>query len=157
MAKIQCLYRGYLRIADRWVYLSPIVDLGTRLFIARVFFMSGLTKINDWAGTLYLFNNEYNVPVLSPTIAAYMATTGELGLSVLLVLGLGRRFAAAGLFILNGVAAISFPDLSEAGHYQHLCWGIMLGLLLVYGGSEWGVDGWFTGYGSKRVDGCKKN
>lgn len=156
MAKIQCWYRGYLRIADWWVYLSPIVDLGTRLFIARVFFMSGLTKINDWAGTLYLFNNEYNVPVLSPTIAAYMATAGELGLSVLLVLGFGRRFAAAGLFILNVVAAISFPDLSEAGHYQHLCWGIMLGLLLVYSGPEWGVDAWVRKCLSKDSNACKK-
>lgn len=143
MAKIQCLYRGYLRIADYWGYLSPAVDLGTRIFVARVFFKSGFIKITDWSGTLYLFNNEYNVPVISPIAAAYMATGGELVLSVLLVLGFGRRFAAAGLFILNIVAATSFPDLSEAGHYQHLCWGIMLGMLLVYSGPEWGVDGWF--------------
>ena len=62
---------------------------------------------------------------------ATLATAGELGLSTLLVLGLGDRFAAAGLFILNAVAVISYPDLSDAGRNQHLSWGLLLAVLLI--------------------------
>ena len=111
-------------------YLAPLVDLGMRLFLANVFFKSGLTKIQSWDSTLYLFNDVYHVPLLPPDVAAYLATGAELGLSVLLVLGLFGRFAAAGLSILNVVAVISYADLSDAGRSHHLYWGILLGVLI---------------------------
>lgn len=71
-----------------------------------------------------------------------MAAGAELGLSVLLVLGLFGRFAAVGLFILNGVAVISYADLSDAGINQHLSWGILLGVLLILSRGNWSVDAW---------------
>ena len=43
---------------------------------------------------------------------------------MLLVIGLGRRFAALALFILNIVAVISYPDLSELGLKDHQVGGI---------------------------------
>lgn len=61
----------------------------------------------NWDSTLYLFSDVYHVPLLPSDVAAYMAAGGELGLSVLLVFGLLGRFAAAGLFILDAVAAYS--------------------------------------------------
>lgn len=130
--------------ASHWPeYLAPLFDLGLRLFIANVFFKSGLTKIQTWDSTLYLFNDVYHVPLLPPDIAAYMATSGELGLSVLLVLGLFGRFAAAGLFILNAVAAFSYYDgLSEAGLAQHLYWGLLLAVLLMISRGKWSADSW---------------
>lgn len=123
-------------------YLAPLVDLGMRLFLANVFFKSGLTKIQSWDSTLYLFNDVYHVPLLPPDVAAYLATGAELGLSVLLVLGLFGRFAAAGLSILNVVAVISYADLSDAGRSHHLYWGILLGVLLVMSRWQWSVDFW---------------
>lgn len=133
----------YYRVS-RWFELAvPAVNLATRLFIANVFFKSGLVKIMTWESTLYLFHDEYHVPLLPPDVAAYLATAGELGLSVLLVFGLFGRFAAAGLFILNVVAAYSYYDqLSDAGRNQHLYWGIMITLLLVYGMGSWSADQW---------------
>ena len=130
--------------ASHWPeYLAPLFDLGLRLLLADVFLKSGLTKIQNWDSTLYLFNDVYHVPLLPPDIAAYMAAGGELGLSVLLVLGLFGRFAAAGLFILNAVAAISYYDgLSEAGLNQHLYWGLMLAVLLIMSRGKWSVDYW---------------
>jgi putative oxidoreductase len=111
--------------------------------VANVFFKSGLTKIQNWDSTLYLFSDVYQVPLLPSDIAAYMATAGELGLSVLLVLGLFGRFAAAGLFILNAVAAYSYySGLSEAGLNQHLYWGLMLAVLLVISRNQWSLDEW---------------
>jgi putative oxidoreductase len=123
-------------------YLAPLMDLGLRLYLANVFFKSGWTKIQSWDSTLYLFNDVYHVPLLPPEVAAYMAAGAELGLSVLLVLGLLGRFAASGLFILNIVAVISYADLSEAGLNQHLSWGILLGVLLILSRGSWSMDFW---------------
>lgn len=130
--------------ASHWPeYLSPLLDLALRLFVANVFFKSGLTKIQSWDSTLYLFSDVYQVPLLPSDMAAYMATAGELGLSVLLVLGLFGRFAAAGLFILNAVAAYSYySGLSEAGLNQHLYWGLLLAVLLIISRGDWSVDTW---------------
>jgi len=130
--------------AARWPeYLAPLLDMGIRLLLADAFFKSGLTKIKNWDSTLYLFSDVYQVPLLNPELAAYMGTTAELALPVLLVIGLFTRFAAAGLFILNGVAVISYyNELGEAGLNQHLYWGILLAVLLVISRSKWTVDSW---------------
>lgn len=130
--------------AARWPeYLAPLFDLGVRLLLAEAFFKSGLTKIKTWDSTLYLFSDVYQVPLLNPEFAAYLAAGAELGLPVLLALGLFGRFAAAGLFILNAVAVISYyPELSEAGLNQHLHWGILLAVLLIICRGNWSVDRW---------------
>ena len=56
-----------------------------RFAIFWVFFRSGMTKLHDWETTLALFQDEYHVPLLNPTVAAYMGTAGELALPVLLL------------------------------------------------------------------------
>lgn len=112
--------------------LRPIADLVARLYVARVFLLSGLSKVQDWETTLYLFREEYHVPLLPPELAAGVAATGELVLSVLLAIGLCTRFSAAGLFVLNGVAVISYYDAlasSPAALHDHMEWGIILALL----------------------------
>ena len=133
--------RLYYAAARLPVCLAPVLDLGLRMFLANVFFRSGMTKLQSWDSTLYLFNDVYAVPLLAPEFAAYLATGAELGLSVLLVLGLFGRFAAAGLSILNVVAVISYySGLSEAGLNQHLYWGMLLGVLLVMSRWQWSAD-----------------
>ena len=135
----------------RWYYHKshlltralPALDVVLRLFLANVFFKSGLTKIQTWESTLYLFREEYHVPFLPPDFAAYLATGAELALPVLLILGLFGRFAALGLSILNIVAAYSYYDqLSEAGLNQHLYWGLLLAVLLLHGLDKWSLDNW---------------
>lgn len=129
--------------ASHWPeYLAPLLYLGLRLYLANVFFKSGLTKVQSWSSTLYLFSDVYQVPLLPPEVAATMAAGAELGLSVLLVIGLLGRFSAAGLFILNLVAVISYADLSQAGLNQHLSWGTLLGVLLIASRGQWSVDAW---------------
>lgn len=135
------LVRSYYAASHLPEHLAPALDLGLRLLLANIFFKSGLTKIQSWDSTLYLFSDIYQVPLLPPELAAYLATGAELGLSVLLVLGLFGRFAAAGLFILNLVAIISYySGLSEAGIDQHLYWGLLLAVLLVISRGAWSVD-----------------
>jgi len=120
--------------------LQPAAQVLARFYIAHVFFLSGLTKIRDWDTTLALFMDEYHVPLLPPTLAAYMGTICELALPVLLVLGLGGRFAAAGLFILNGVAVASLGDVAPAALQQHVFWGSLLAALLLWGPGPWSAD-----------------
>jgi putative oxidoreductase len=133
----------YYRMSRWLTHAAPVLDVGLRLFLANVFFKSGLTKIQTWDSTLYLFREEYKVPLLPPDFAAYLATGAELALPVLLVFGLFGRFAALGLCILNAVAAYSYYDqLSEAGLQQHLYWGLLLAVLLLHGLGKWSLDEW---------------
>jgi putative oxidoreductase len=137
----------YYRSSNLLAYAAPALDIALRLFLANVFFKSGLTKIQTWDSTLYLFREEYQVPLLPPEFAAYLATSAELALPVLLALGLFGRFAALGLFILNAVAAYSYYDqLSPAGLLQHLYWGMLLAILLVHGLGKWSMDRWMENY-----------
>src|SRR2546427_4849965 len=71
----------------------PLIQLLFRLAIAAVFLKAGLTKTANWMLTVQLFADEYQVPVLSPEIAAMMSVTFEFGCSILLVLGLATRLA----------------------------------------------------------------
>ncbi len=122
--------------------LQPPAALAARLYLAQVFFLAGLTKIRDWDTTLALFADEYKVPLLPPVLAAPLGTAGELVLPVLLVLGLGGRFAALGLFVVNAVAALSLPDIAPAALQQHVFWGALLAGLAVHGPGAWSLDRW---------------
>ncbi|HCX80813.1 MAG: hypothetical protein A3E00_10725 [Curvibacter sp. RIFCSPHIGHO2_12_FULL_63_18] len=113
--------------------LQPLAALLARLYVAQVFFLSGLTKLRDWDITLALFADEYHVPLLSPAVAAAMGTAGELVLPVLLVLGLAGRFAALGLSVVNGVAVLALAEIAPAALQQHVTWGVLLAVLALYG------------------------
>lgn len=123
-------------------YLTPLFDLGLRFYIAEIFFRSGVLKISDWSATLDLFDYVYAVPVLPRHLAAVMGTAGELVLPVLLAFGLAGRFAAAGLFVTNLMAAISFPDISDLGLQDHVLWGALLTVLVFHGPGRWSADAW---------------
>ena len=120
-----------------------MAGLAARLYVANVFFSSGLTKLRDWDTTLALFMDEYKVPVLSPAVAAVMGTAGELGLPVLLALGLGSRFAALGLSVVNGVAVLALADIAPAALEQHILWGVLLVGVAVFGPGGLALDRWF--------------
>ena len=77
-------------LSSRLRVLQPVAALMARLYVAHVFFLAGLTKVRDWDTTLFLFTDEYKVPLLPPVVAAIMGTCAELVLPVLLVLGFCR-------------------------------------------------------------------
>ena len=122
--------------------LQPAAQLAARVYVARAFFLSGLTKLRDWDITLALFQDEYRVPLLPPEVAAVAGTTGELVLPVLLVLGLAGRFAAAGLSVVNAVAVISLAEIGVAALQQHQFWGSLLIALVLWGPGRWSADAW---------------
>lgn len=123
---------------------SPLA-LGTRLWVSWQFFKSGLLKVQDWDSTLFLFTEEYRVPLLPPAAAAVAGTAGELLFPVLLALGLFGRLGALGLFAVNVVAVMAYAHVLlaegfEAAAGQHYLWGFMLLYLAVYGSGSWSLD-----------------
>ncbi len=121
-------------------FLAPVGDLVIRLWVADVFWKSGLTKIQSFDTTLQLFNYEYSVPLLPPDVAAYLATFSELTFSVLLAIGLAGRFSAGALFILNAVAVISYPALEPYAVVQHQLWGLLLLVPFFHGPGKLSLD-----------------
>jgi len=124
--------------------LQPVALLALRLYVSSVFFRSGLVKISDWSATLALFHDEYKVPLLSPDLAACAGAFGELTFPVLITLGLMGRFGASGLFVVNAMALVSYPQLwgfdCPAGLHMHFVWGAILLALAVFGPGRISLD-----------------
>jgi putative oxidoreductase len=126
--------------------LQPALLLAIRFYLGWVFFRSGLTKVDDWSTTLALFTDEYHVPLLPPALAAVMGAAGELLCAPLLVLGLAGRFAALGLFVVNAMAVLSYPQLWQfdcpAAIQSHFFWGTLILVLLAFGPGMLSIDAW---------------
>ena len=129
-------------------WFGALVLLGLRWHVGWQFFKSGLVKISDWSATLALFHDEYKVPVLPPDLAAVVGTFGELFFPALLFLGLFSRPAALGLFCVNAMAVLSYPDLftfeCPAAINDHFFWGTALLVLIAFGAGRFSVDDWIS-------------
>ncbi|MFT4836758.1 MAG: putative oxidoreductase [Psychromonas sp.] len=121
-------------------YFTPILLLFTRLWVASIYLKSGYLKITSWDSTLYLFEEEYQVPFLPWELAAYLGTAAELLLPIFLILGLLTRPMAAILFVFNIMAVVSYPVLWEGGFYDHQLWGLMILINVVWGAGVISVD-----------------
>lgn len=120
---------------------ADLIALGARIFPAAVFFQSGLTKLDDtWhvsENAVYLFREEYRLPLVDPALAAHLAASAELGLPVLLVLGLGTRLAAAALLAMTLVIEIFvYPDAWPT----HGTWATLFLLLVARGPGRLSLD-----------------
>ena len=121
------LLAPWSRLSKALDTLQPAAALAARLYVGQVFFLAGLTKLRDWGTTVALFTDEYRVPWLSPALAAFLGTAGELVLPVLLVLGLGGRLGA--LLLQQGAQKIHLglapAELRRAGppspHFWRCC------------------------------------
>jgi putative oxidoreductase len=115
-----------------------------RLYVGWQFFNAGLVKIHDWNATLALFHEEYSVPLLPPTLAAYVGAFGELTFPALLFLGLCTRAAALGLFAVNAMAVISYPVLftldCPAAINDHKYWAICIAMIFCFGPGRVSLD-----------------
>ncbi len=115
----------------------PVIELLLRLGIASVFWKSAMTKLANWDLTLALFAKEYQVPVLPPEIAAYLATAAELTCPVLLVFGIGARFGAVALLGMTMVIQLFvYPD----NWSEHLLWASILIYILTRGAGVISID-----------------
>lgn len=121
------------------------IAIVARIAIATVFLRSGLTKVEGWAlkpSTFFLFKNEYNLPVIPPEVAAYMATAAELSMPLLILSGLMTRLAATVLLIMTLVIEIF---VYPAAFDTHGVWAVTLLYLMKYGPGTLSLDYMFFG------------
>jgi putative oxidoreductase len=121
----------FAALAGRVRALLEAVPFSLLILVARaatfsVFFRSGLVKLADWNATLSLFQNDYNVPVLPPEVAAVMAASMELGLSTLVLVGLFTRLSALGLLGMVAVIQTFVYPMAWPDHIQWLAFMIFI-------------------------------
>jgi putative oxidoreductase len=133
MRKLLEMYEGLEYAFLR--YLAPVVVLSARLCIGYIFFRSAMVALGDMNATVFLFREEFNVPLLPPVFAAYLSTILELGFGAALIIGLMTRLSAFVLVLMTLVI-----DLTYQTNIQHSYWALVLGLLMVTGSSRLSLD-----------------
>jgi putative oxidoreductase len=120
---------------------APVVDLAIRILIGMVFFRSGLQKLEDWDSTVFLFQEEYKVPILPPEVAAGLGTFNELTMPILLIVGLAARLATLPLIgmtlVIQFVLGASNPAYDSVEHFY---WLALLAVILVRGPGALSLD-----------------
>jgi putative oxidoreductase len=130
----------YHKVALNISLLEPVALLAARFYVGWAFFASGLTKLRDWDSTLFLFEEEYQVPILPYELAAYLGTAAEIIFPILLITGLTSRFAALGLFFVNIVAVISLEYIAPVAYAEHVLWGVLLAQVVIFSGGRFALD-----------------
>ncbi|APG10004.1 hypothetical protein BKD09_16890 [Bradyrhizobium japonicum] len=131
----------------RTIATPSMVQLVLRLALAVPFWRSGILKWNgflklsDVAVTLFtdefmlhLPGGPYHYPV--PTAMAFLSGCGEIMFPILLVLGLGTRFAALGLLVMTVIVELTVPD----GWPVHITWAAMALGIMAYGPGRISLD-----------------
>lgn len=101
---------------------TDLVQLSLRGGLAGIFWSSARTKVDGLLSisdnTYFLFEEEYRLPLIAPDLAAHLATYAEHLLPMMLVLGIGSRFAALGLFIMTlTIQLFVYPDAFLSTHF----------------------------------------
>lgn len=125
-----------------------------RFSIAAVFWKSGQTKVEGLAidlidgtfelgwprladSTIPLFQSEYNVPLLSPEIAAHLAAFAEHFFPALILIGLATRFSALALLGMTlTIQIFVYPD----AYPTHGTWAAVLLYLMTTGPGKLSID-----------------
>ncbi len=119
---------------------ADLIALVARLAIAGVFWQSGQTKVEGWHVTdsaVYLFANEYRLPLVDPWLAAHLAAFAEHFFPVLLVLGLASRLSALALLGMTLVIEIFvYPDAWPT----HGTWAVCLLFIMKQGPGVLSLD-----------------
>ncbi len=103
-----------------------LIALLARIGVAQVFWASGRTKVEGFAlkdSTFFLFESEYQVPLLPPELAAYAATVAEHVFPVLLLMGFASRLSALALL---GMTAVIQIFVYPGAWTVHILWAVIL-------------------------------
>lgn len=131
------------RLADRLHGLinDSVLALVARISIAAIFIMSGRTKVEGFLtltdSTYELFRTEYNLPLISPVLAAHLSAYAEHLFPALLILGLFSRLSALALVAMTLVIEIFV--YSDAWP-THLSWIGLLLIIIAKGAGRFSLD-----------------
>jgi putative oxidoreductase len=128
--------------------LQPLAQLALRFALAVPYFRSGLTKLDGFLklsdNAVYLFTEEFRLHVFGqqieypmPGVMAFVSGCAEIGLPVLLVLGLGTRLAALGLLGMTVIIQLTIPD---GWANFHLPWAAMALAIATFGPGPIALD-----------------
>jgi putative oxidoreductase len=120
--------------------------------VALPFWRSGQTKWTGWfelsPSAVYLFEEEFRLHLFGqefayplPQVTAFAVGMAEILLPVLLVVGLGTRFAALGIVLMTGMIQLTVPDGWET---YHLPWAAMALAVMTYGPGKLSADHFAT-------------
>ncbi len=139
-----------LRLAIAWMeaIAKRIAPPILRIALALPFLRSGLTRWDGFLslspGTLYLFEEQFKLHVLgreygfpAPEQLALLTSIAEVTLPVLLLVGLGTRFAACALLMMTGVIQLVFPD---GWANFHLYWAALAAGIVAMGPGGLSID-----------------
>jgi putative oxidoreductase len=116
------------------------IALAARIFPAAVFWQSGQTKVAGLhlkPSAIALFQNEYQLPLVDPTIAACASAIAEHLFPVLLVVGLATRLSAAALLFMTAVIEVFvYPDAWPT----HGVWATCFLILIARGPGSLSLD-----------------
>ena len=142
-----------------------LVAFIARFSIAAVFWSSGQTKVQGFAinlvngefmlgwprlsdSVVYLFQDEYKLPLIPPELGAIMAATAEHLFPLLILIGLGTRFSALALL---GMTLVIQIFVYPGAYATHGTWAAVLLFLMVRGPGVLSVDHWVARrYGALR-------
>ena len=150
------LIRGFVAACALIPY--AVVALALRLVIARVFFLDGQTRVDGMAIPVHLrgFDFSFILPLqvkaesyaslltgylpvqVPPGLVAYLVSGAEFLLPIMLVLGLGARFAALGLLAIT--AFLQLYVAPQALWSLHVYWAAILLVLLSRGPGALSLD-----------------
>jgi putative oxidoreductase len=132
------LVKKIIAIFERIPY--SLIALTARIFPAAVFWQSGQTKLEGWHvsdNAIYLFREEYKLPLIDPVIAAHLAALAEHAFPILLVLGLATRFAALALL---GMTLVIEIFVYPGAWPTHGTWAACFLILIARGAGAWSLD-----------------
>ncbi|WP_137909982.1 MULTISPECIES: DoxX family protein [unclassified Burkholderia] len=138
---------GRARHGVQWLARPWLAQLALRLALAVPFWKSGILKwdgflrLNDTAIELFTSEFQLHLPggpyaFPAPAVFAFLSGFGEVLFPVLLVLGFGTRFAAAGLFLMTCIVELTVPD----GWPIHLTWAAMALGIAAWGPGRLSID-----------------
>ncbi len=136
---------GLARAAARLARIpDAVLLLAARLFPAALFWQSGRTKMEGWRlsdNALFLFEDEYRLPLIDPVVAAHLAALAEHLFPLLLVAGFATRLSALALLTMTAVIQLF---VYPAAWPTHGVWATCFLLLIARGAGSWSLDAALT-------------
>lgn len=112
---------------------------GLAIDIVNGTFMLGIPRLSDNA--VFLFKEEYKLPILPPELGAALAGLGEHILPIFILLGLATRLSALGLLGMTMVIQLFvYPD----AYATHGTWAAVLLYLMAHGPGKLSLDAWIA-------------
>jgi putative oxidoreductase len=144
------LVRALARLTETIFGFIPLslTALALRFALAVPFWRSGLTKwdgfLNVSFGAKQLFAEEFKlhifgseIPYPAPELVATLSAVAEVSFPVLLVLGVGTRYAALGLLGMTAIIQLTVPD---GWANFHLPWAAMALAIMTLGPGKIALD-----------------